>query len=108
MPLAFFVPFLLYGWWRYTDIDELPTSLFSIFASTCLFSSVVWHTCAGSAHEPLMEFTARFDYVGIGWLISASIATFVWYGFSCRPFALTVYLSTNFACGIAGSILPFM
>jgi len=55
-----------------------------------------------------MEFSASVDYVGIGWLISASIATVVWYGFSCRPFALTVYLSTNIACGIAGSILPFM
>ena len=56
----------------------------------------------------LMEFTARADYVGIGWLISASVATVCWYGFSCRPFALTVYLSTTIACGIAGSILPFM
>jgi adiponectin receptor len=55
-----------------------------------------------------MEFAARVDYVGIGWLISASIATFCWYAFSCRRFALTVYLSTNIACGIAGSILPFM
>jgi adiponectin receptor len=55
-----------------------------------------------------MEFTARADYVGIGWLISASIATVCWYGFSCRPFALTVYLSTNLASGLAGSILPFM
>lgn len=55
-----------------------------------------------------MEFTARVDYVGIGWLISASIATFCWYAFSCRRIALTVYLSTTIACGIAGSILPFM
>ncbi len=55
-----------------------------------------------------MEFTARLDYVGISWLISASLATFCWYGFSCRPFALAVYLSALLACGIAGSLLPFM
>lgn len=55
-----------------------------------------------------MEFTARLDYVGIGWLISASLATVCWYGFSCRPFALAVYLSTTTLFGIAGSILPFV
>ena len=55
-----------------------------------------------------MDFTARFDYVGIGWLISVSLATFSWYGFSCRPVALAVYMSATIACGIAGSILPFM
>jgi adiponectin receptor len=108
IPLILFVPSLLYGCWRYTDLNELPTTLYSIFASFCLLSSVVWHTCTGSAHEELMVFTARLDYVGIGWLISANLAIFCWYGFSCRPFALAVYLSTVTMFGIAGSILPFM
>jgi adiponectin receptor len=55
-----------------------------------------------------METAARVDYLGIGWLISASIATVVYYGFSCHRAAFTIYLSMTTIAGLAGSILPFM
>ena len=55
-----------------------------------------------------METAARVDYLGIGWLISASIATVVYYAFSCRRTAFSIYLSMTILAGLAGSILPFM
>ncbi|KAF8574133.1 hypothetical protein K439DRAFT_1642424, partial [Ramaria rubella] len=63
---------------------------------------------AGCATRKAMETAARVDYVGIGWLISASIGTVVRYGFSCRPHTALLYLSVSFALGVAGSVLPFM
>ena len=50
----------------------------------------------------------RVDYVGIGWLISASIGTVVYYGFSCHQQSAWLYLSLCLVMGIAGSVFPFM
>ncbi len=41
-------------------------------------------------------------------LISASVASVVYYAFSCRKVAFSIYLSLTIFAGIAGSILPFM
>jgi adiponectin receptor len=89
-------------------LTALPTTLFSIFALLCLLTSVAWHICAGCSSPRVMETAARIDYLGIGWLISASIATVVYYSFSCRKMAFSIYLSMNILAGLAGSILPFM
>ncbi|KAF9010677.1 hypothetical protein BDQ17DRAFT_1346669 [Cyathus striatus] len=63
---------------------DTPELLFMSFALLCLFFSTVWHTMAGCADHKSMDLCARADYVGIGWLISASIGTIVYYGFRCH------------------------
>ena len=50
----------------------------------------------------------RVDYIGIGWLISASVGTVVYYGFSCHSQAALVYMSLCVVTGVAGTIFPFM
>ncbi|KAL5524033.1 hypothetical protein ACEPAG_8206 [Sanghuangporus baumii] len=87
---------------------DRPEQIYTAFAMLCLFGSVVWHTMSGCAHQVGMELCARVDYVGIGWLISASVGTVVYYGFSCHSQAALVYLSLCVITGIAGSIFPFM
>jgi len=87
---------------------DLADHVFTIFSSLCLLSSCVWHVMAGCAHGKAMETAARIDYVGIGWLISVSIGSVVYYGFSCRPQTALIYISVSFILGVAGSIFPFM
>jgi len=50
-----------------------PGVAFTAFSLVCLFSSALWHTMAGCAHPGGREFCAKVDYVGICWLISASV-----------------------------------
>ncbi|KAL5507028.1 IZH3 [Sanghuangporus vaninii] len=87
---------------------DRPEKIYTTFAMLCLFGSVVWHTMSGCAHQVGMELCARVDYVGIGWLISASVGTVVYYGMSCHSQAALAYLSLCVITGIAGSIFPFM
>ncbi|KAJ7804530.1 hypothetical protein B0H14DRAFT_1616759 [Mycena olivaceomarginata] len=77
------LPFLLWGaTFRASDPAE---AVFTACVLICLGSSVVWHTMSGCAHRGTMKFCARVDYVGIGWLISASIGTIVYYGYAAHP-----------------------
>ncbi|OSX66071.1 hypothetical protein POSPLADRAFT_1043570 [Postia placenta MAD-698-R-SB12] len=87
--------------------SDMPLLTFTAFALLCLFTSALWHTMAGCAHPTGMELCARIDYVGIGWLISASIGTVVHYGYQCNPMACKFFLSLCFIMGLSGSILPF-
>jgi adiponectin receptor len=89
-------------------VEDVPEALFMAFAIICLFSSAVWHTMAGCAHCPSMEFCARMDYVGIGWLISASVGTVVHYGFQCHPGLGKIFLVGCLLTGLLGNICPFM
>ncbi|KAF9075315.1 hemolysin-III related-domain-containing protein [Rhodocollybia butyracea] len=91
-----------------SGVEDLPEALFMAFAIICLFCSAVWHTMSGCAHCPSMEFCARVDYVGIGWLISASVGTVVHYGFQCHPDLGNVFLVGCLLTGLLGSICPFM
>ncbi|KAI0063502.1 HlyIII-domain-containing protein [Artomyces pyxidatus] len=87
--------------------SDIPLLAFTAFALLCLFTSVVWHTMAGCAHHRGMTLCAKIDYVGIGWLISASVGTIVYYGFQCDAITRDMYLTICFLTGVAGSILPF-
>lgn len=40
-------------------------------------------------------------------LISASVATIMYYGFTCHPVWLAVYIGLTIATGIAGTVAPF-
>jgi len=48
------------------------------------------------------------DYVGICWLISASVGTVVYYGFQCYPHIGQTFLVFCLLMGIAGHIFSFM
>ncbi|EUC58338.1 hemolysin-III-like protein [Rhizoctonia solani AG-3 Rhs1AP] len=87
--------------------DPIPKLLFLLAASACLACSAVWHTLAGCSDLWLLEAGARIDYVGIGWLISASVSGVMYYGFACQPAIMRFYISIAILTGIAGSILPF-
>ncbi|KAF9050031.1 hemolysin-III related-domain-containing protein [Panaeolus papilionaceus] len=87
---------------------DTPEILFMSFALLCLLSSALWHTMSGCADHRSMEMCARIDYVGIGWLISASVGTVVHYGFRCHPDIGHWFLGLCFATGLAGNIFPFM
>ncbi|KAF9237567.1 hemolysin-III related-domain-containing protein [Melanogaster broomeanus] len=90
------------------SFQDIPEAAFITFALICLFSSVVWHTMAGCAHPEGMDLCARIDYVGIGWLISASVGTVVYYGFQCHPNLGKFFLVCCFLTGVTGNTFPFM
>ncbi|KAF5351880.1 hypothetical protein D9756_007687 [Leucocoprinus leucothites] len=90
-----------------TDFDAAEV-FFMSFACICLLGSAVWHTMAGCAHHGSMEFCARVDYVGIGWLISASVGTVVHYGYQCHPKIGHAFEALCFMMGLLGNIFPFM
>jgi len=107
------IPFILWGasfipFVDTSSLKETPERLFMGFALLCLFSSVVWHTMVGCAHHRSVEVCAQIDYVGIGWLISASVGTVVYYGFQCNPSVGNIFLVFCFLTGLAGNICPFM
>jgi adiponectin receptor len=89
-------------------IEDIPEALFMTFAILCLFCSAVWHTMAGCAHGPSMVFFAAVDYISIGWLISASVGTVVYYGFQCYPELRKLFLLGCLLTGLLGNIFPFM
>lgn len=48
------------------------------------------------------------DYVGIGWLISASVGTVVHYGYQCYPKLGHAFEALCFMMGLLGNVFPFM
>ncbi|KAI0630404.1 HlyIII-domain-containing protein [Trametes polyzona] len=109
------IPFLLWSFTLFrfspyseaSETDEPAKVIFTAFALICLFTSALWHTMAGCAHPHGMELCARIDYVGIGWLISASVGTVVYYGFQCQETTRNAFLLLCLCIGLSGSILPF-
>ncbi|KAI8992976.1 HlyIII-domain-containing protein [Trametes punicea] len=109
------IPFLLWSFTLFrfspysdsSETDEPAKVTFTACALICLFTSALWHTMAGCAHPRGMELCARVDYVGIGWLISASVGTVVYYGFQCQEETRNALLLLCLAIGLSGSILPF-
>ncbi|KAH0827992.1 hemolysin-III related-domain-containing protein [Lanmaoa asiatica] len=91
-----------------SSLQDIPETAFITLALACLFSSVLWHTMSGCAHHDGMDLCARIDYVGIGWLISASIGTIVHYGFQCHPILEKFFLVSCFLIGVAGNVFPFL
>jgi adiponectin receptor len=55
-----------------------------------------------------MLMCARMDYVGIGWLISASVGTVVHYGFYCHETPRVFFMSLCIASAVLGTVFPFM
>lgn len=91
-----------------TSPEDLPSLIFTSSALLCLFASAVWHTMAGCAHHRGMLICARMDYVGIGWLISASVGTVAHYGLYCHEASRALFLSLCVASAVLGTVFPFM
>lgn len=91
-----------------TSPEDLPSLVFTSSALLCLFSSAAWHTMSGCAHLTGMLVCARMDYVGIGWLIAASMGTVVHYGFYCHETPRILFLSLCAVTGLLGTVFPFM
>ncbi|KAF8601049.1 HlyIII-domain-containing protein [Ceratobasidium sp. AG-I] len=106
-PLSSLVPSLPFTPFPPSAADPLPKFLFLLAAAACLACSTVWHTLAGCSDLWILEAGARVDYVGIGWLISASVSGVMYYGFACQPAWMRFYISITIVTGLAGSILPF-
>ncbi|KAG8894089.1 hypothetical protein FRB99_001526, partial [Tulasnella sp. 403] len=108
IPLTSSVPVpSLFSWDSLAVVDVLPRYMFIVAAGACLACSALWHLSSGCADPWVLETGARTDYVGIGWLISASVATTVYYGFGCNPTLMMAYIGLTIMTGIAGSIAPF-
>lgn len=91
----------------HAEVDAIPKYLFFAAAATCLACSSFWHLTSGCSDLWVVENGARIDYVGIGWLISASVATCVYYGFDCHPNWMMAYIGLTVLTAIAGSVAPF-
>ncbi|KAG7446612.1 HlyIII-domain-containing protein [Guyanagaster necrorhizus] len=108
------IPFLILGINSIPLFDSefinapAPEKFFMAFVLLCLFCSSVWHTMSGCAHHGSMQFCAKVDYIGIGWLISASVASVVYYGFQCHPSINQIFLALCVTTGLAGNVFPFM
>ncbi|KAJ7605447.1 hemolysin-III related-domain-containing protein [Mycena polygramma] len=104
------IPLLLWGFTLQPGTIDAAEAVFTTCILLCLGSSVVWHTMTGCADHGAMRFCARLDYVGIGWLISASIGTIVHYGYrdTGHPHLECLFLGLCLLMALGGSVLPFV
>ena len=90
-----------------TTADIFIAGCFFFAACKCLVCSVVWHAMNSISNQTLMERFACVDYTGISLLVAASIMTTEYCAFYCEPWSRWIYLSTTFALGTMGTILPW-
>ena len=91
-----------------TSPEDLPSLIFTSSALLCLFTSTIWHIMSGCAHRTGMLICARMDYVGISWLISASVGTVVHYGLYCHESQRALFLFLCVVSAVLGTVFPFM
>jgi adiponectin receptor len=90
-----------------TGFDIFIAGTFFFAACKCLVCSTMWHAMNSISNQTLMERFACVDYTGISLLVAASIMTTEYTAFYCEPVSRWIYLSTTFALGTAGTILPW-
>lgn len=90
-----------------TKFDIFVAGVFFFAACKCLVCSTIWHTMNSISNQTLMERFACVDYTGISLLVAASIMTTEYTAFYCEPISRWLYLSTTFALGTMGTILPW-
>ncbi|KAF2142192.1 uncharacterized protein K452DRAFT_358630 [Aplosporella prunicola CBS 121167] len=90
-----------------TKSDIFIAAVFFFAACKCLVCSTMWHTMSSISEQKVMERFACVDYTGISMLVAASIMTTEYTAFYCEPISRLVYMSTTFALGIGGVILPW-
>lgn len=82
-------------------------AVFCVSSLTCLLCSSIYHTFICHSAKHIKSFTATLDYIGITFLITATISNLVHYGFYCDPTSRNRYILFNCALGFIGIILPF-
>lgn len=87
--------------------DLLVFTLFCLASLTCLLCSSIYHTFICHSARHVKSFTATLDYIGITFLITASISIINHFGFYCDPIPRTRYIIFSCLIGSIGVILPF-
>ncbi|KAI8384922.1 hemolysin-III related-domain-containing protein [Radiomyces spectabilis] len=90
-----------------TPSDRVVFTTFCLAALKCLFCSSIYHTFICHSHHHVKNFTATLDYIGIAFLITASILITEYYGFYCNPIARWRYMVFSGFLGTVGTITPF-
>ncbi|CEG67218.1 hypothetical protein RMATCC62417_03680 [Rhizopus microsporus] len=87
--------------------DLLIFTAFCFASLLCLLCSSIYHTFICHAAHHVKSFTATLDYIGITFLITASICVIVHFGFYCDPTSRNRYMIFSCLIGSIGVILPF-
>ncbi|KAG0174623.1 hypothetical protein DFQ30_003611 [Apophysomyces sp. BC1015] len=87
--------------------DRTVVMTFCLAALKCLFCSSIYHTFICHSHYNVKSFTATLDYIGISFLITASILVTEYYGFYCSPVARMRYMVFTGFVGSIGIVTPF-
>ncbi|KAI8988881.1 hemolysin-III related-domain-containing protein [Pilobolus umbonatus] len=87
--------------------DLMIFTAFCLASLTCLLCSSIYHTfiCHSAAH--VKSVTATLDYIGITFLITASISMVTHFGFYCESTPRNRYMLFSSLIGSIGVILPF-
>ncbi|ORX35324.1 hemolysin-III related-domain-containing protein [Kockovaella imperatae] len=88
-------------------LDSATVVIYLLAAVACLISSASWHVLSGCASRKWFEWGACVDYIGIAWLIEASIFVITYNAFYCHPKTVAFYGIIDIICGTLGSVLPF-
>ncbi|KAI7888849.1 hemolysin-III related-domain-containing protein [Mucor mucedo] len=88
--------------------DRTVFVTFCIAALKCLFCSSIYHTFICHSHRQVKSFTATLDYMGISFLITASVLVTEYYGYYCRPMTRLKYMVFTTAVGSIGVFAPFL
>ncbi|KAI0684603.1 hemolysin-III related-domain-containing protein [Cytidiella melzeri] len=111
IPLIFWgltlLPFSPFALPSVADADVIEL-IFTGFTLLCMFNSSLWHTMSGCADPHAVEMSARIDYVGIGWLMSTTQGTIVYYAFREYVKTQTFWLSMLTLVFLASTVFPFM
>ncbi|CAO3576269.1 unnamed protein product [Absidia cylindrospora] len=87
--------------------DRAVFVTFCLAALNCLFCSSIYHTFICHSRHTIKSFTATLDYIGIAFLITASVLVTEHFGFYCQPEAGLRYMVFTGLMGSVGTISPF-
>ncbi|KAI8098569.1 hemolysin-III related-domain-containing protein [Halteromyces radiatus] len=88
-------------------LDRAVFVTFCVAALNCLFCSSIYHTFICHSRHTIKSFTATLDYIGIAFLITASVLVTEHFGFYCQPEAARRYMVFTGLMGSVGTISPF-
>lgn len=86
--------------------DSAVHLLFFLAAGLCLGCSATFHTFLCHSRLEIAKGAATLDYMGIAFLISASVAQVVYYGFYTASTLRTLYMTITLLIGVTGTLLP--
>lgn len=88
-----------------TTSDRIIFATFCIAALKCLFCSSIYHTYV--CHCKHKTLAATLDYIGIAFLIAASVLVTEYYGYYCQPVIRQRYMIFTGVVSSFGFVLPF-